>query len=301
MQPVLVATNLTKVIGKRTIVDGVSFTLNPGEVLGFLGPNGAGKTTTIRMLVGLIKPTAGSVSICGFDVRRDFEKALNNVGCIVENPDLYRFMTGRENLEHFARMLRAAPEEIERVGGLVALAHRLDQRVGTYSLGMRQRLGIAQALLGHPRLLILDEPANGLDPAGIREIRELLRHLARDQQMAVFVSSHLLAEVELMCDRVAIIHKGQLLREGSVSELISSRREMEFRVGDVARAAAIVESRGLTFRADTDQLWVSIDESDAPALVSAFAAEGVPVFHAQRHVESLEEMFLQATGGETVD
>jgi len=301
MQPVLVATNLTKVIGKRTIVDGVSFTLNPGEVFGFLGPNGAGKTTTIRMLVGLIKPTAGSVNICVFDVRRDFEKALSNVGCIVENPDLYRFMTGRENLEHFARMLRAAPEEIERVGELVALSHRLDQRVGTYSLGMRQRLGIAQALLGRPRLLILDEPANGLDPAGIREIRELLRHLARDQQMAVFVSSHLLAEVELMCDRVAIIHKGQLLREGSVSELISSRREMEFRVGDVARAAAIVESRGLTFRADTDRLWFSMDENEAPALVSALAAEGVPVFHAQRHVESLEEMFLQATGGETVD
>ena len=265
------------------------------------GKNGAGKTTTIRMLVGLIKPTAGSVNICVFDVRRDFEKALSNVGCIVENPDLYRFMTGRENLEHFARMLRAAPEEIERVGELVALSHRLDQRVGTYSLGMRQRLGIAQALLGRPRLLILDEPANGLDPAGIREIRELLRHLARDQQMAVFVSSHLLAEVELMCDRVAIIHKGQLLREGSVSELISSRREMEFRVGDVARAAAIVESRGLTFRADTDRLWVSMDENEAPALVSALAAEGVPVFHAQRHVESLEEMFLQATGGETVD
>jgi ABC-2 type transport system ATP-binding protein len=301
MQPVLVATHLTKIIGKRTIVDSVSFTLNAGEVFGFLGPNGAGKTTTIRMLVGLIKPTAGSVMICGYDVRRDFEKALSNVGCIVENPDLYRFMTGRENLEHFARMLRVAPEEIERVGELVSLAHRLDQRVGTYSLGMRQRLGIAQALLGCPRLLILDEPANGLDPAGIREIRELLRRLARDQQMAVFVSSHLLGEVELMCDRVAIIHKGQLLREGSVKDLISSRREMEFRVGDVARAAAIVESKGLTFRADTDRLWISMDENDAPALVSALAAEGVPVFHAQRHVESLEEMFLQATGGETVD
>ncbi len=301
MQPVVVATNLTKVIGKRTIVDGVSFTLNPGEVFGFLGPNGAGKTTTIRMLVGLIKPTAGSVTICGFDVRRDFEKALSNVGCIVENPDLYRFMTGRENLEHFARMLRVAPEEIERVAELVALAHRLDQRVGTYSLGMRQRLGIAQALLGRPRLLVLDEPANGLDPAGIREIRELLRRLARDQQMAVFISSHLLGEVELMCDRVAIIHKGQLLREGSVKDLISSRREMEFRVGDVARASAIVESKGLTFRADTDRLWVSMDENDAPALVSALAAEGVAVFHAQRHAESLEEMFLEATGGETVD
>jgi ABC-2 type transport system ATP-binding protein len=166
---------------------------------------------------------------------------------------------------------------------------------------MRQRLGIAQALLGSPQLLILDEPANGLDPAGIREVRELLRHLAHDQQMAVFVSSHLLGEVELMCDRVAIIHRGQLLREGSVADLISSRREMEFRVDDVTRAAEIVTAKGLAFRGDTDRLWISMDEDDAPPLVAALAAEGVAVFHAQRHVESLEEMFLQATGGETVD
>jgi ABC-2 type transport system ATP-binding protein len=301
MSSVLVADRLTKVIGKRTIVENVSFQLDAGEVFGFLGPNGAGKTTTIRMLVGLIKPTEGNVTICGFDVRRNFEEALRNVGCIVENPDLYRFMTGRENLEHFARMLRVGSSEIERVAGLVALSHRLDQRVGTYSLGMRQRLGIAQALLGSPRLLILDEPANGLDPAGIREIRELLRHLAHDQRMAVFVSSHLLGEVELMCDRVAIIHKGQLLREGSVKDLISSRREMEFRVGDVARASEIVRSKGFAFRADTDRLWIAIDESEAPPLVAALAENGVAVFHAQRHVETLEEMFLEATGGETVD
>ena len=298
---ILVADNLTKVIGKRTIVDHVSFSLDAGQVFGFLGPNGAGKTTTIRMLVGLIKPTEGRVTICGFDVRRQFEQAMRNIGCIVENPDLYRFMTGRENLEHFARMLGAPREEIERVAELVALAHRLDQRVGTYSLGMRQRLGIAQAMLGSPKLLILDEPANGLDPAGIREIRELLRTLARERQMAIFVSSHLLAEIELMCDRVAIIHHGQLLREGSVKDLISSRREMEFRVGDVARAAEIVREKGFNFRADTDRLWISMEESDAPALVAAFAENGVPLFHAQRHVESLEEMFLQATGGETVD
>ncbi len=299
--PTLVASNLTKVIGKCTIVDSVSFVLSPGEVFGFLGPNGAGKTTTIRMLVGLIKPTAGDVTICGFDVRRDFEKAMRNVGCIVETPDLYRFLTGRENLEHFARMLPVGAAEIERVATLVALEHRLEQRVGTYSLGMRQRLGIAQALLGSPRLLILDEPANGLDPAGIREVRELLRHLAHDQQMSVFVSSHLLGEVELMCDRVAIIHKGLILREGSVRDLIASRREMEFRVGDVARAAEIVRDKGLPFRADTDRLFVSMDEDDAPPLVAALTAGGVAVFHAQRHVETLEEMFLEATGGETVD
>ena len=301
MESVLVASHLTKIIGKRTIVEDISFTIGAGEVFGFLGPNGAGKTTTIRMLVGLIKPTRGSVEICGFDVRRNFEQAMRNVGCIVENPDLYRFMNGRENLEHFARMLGVPNAETERVAELVGLAKRLDDRVGTYSLGMRQRLGIAQAMLGGPRLLILDEPANGLDPAGIREIRELLRHLARDRQMAVFVSSHLLGEVEQMCDRVAIIHKGHLLREGSVTDLISSRREMEFRVGDVARAAEIIRARGFEVRADTDRLWIPIDESEAPPLVAALAENGVAVFHAQRHVETLEEMFLAATGGETVD
>jgi ABC-2 type transport system ATP-binding protein len=301
MEPTLVAAHLTKVIGKRTIVDSVSFQLFPGQILGFLGPNGAGKTTTIRMLVGLIKPTAGTATVCGFDIQRDFEKAMRNVGCIVETPDLYRFMTGRENLEHFARMLGTPRSEIERVAELVSLAHRLDQRVGTYSLGMRQRLGIAQALLGLPRLLILDEPANGLDPAGIREIRELLRELATERQMSVFVSSHLLGEIEQMCDRVAIIHHGRILREGSVQELISSRREMEFRVGDVEHAAQIVREKGFEFRADTDRLWISIDENDAPALVAALAAGGVAVFHAHRRLETLEEMFLQATGGETVD
>src|SRR5438045_4591162 len=196
-KPTLVARDLTKIIGKRTIVDGVSLELHPGEVFGFLGPNGAGKTTTIRMLVGLIKPTNGSVTICGHDLRGDFENAMRCVGCIVETPDLYRFMTGRENLEHFARMLGATSADIERVASLVMLAHRLDQRVGTYSLGMRQRLGIAQAMLGSPRVLILDEPANGLDPAGIREIRELLRQLAEERQMRIFGSSHRLGEGEL--------------------------------------------------------------------------------------------------------
>src|SRR5436853_1274572 len=295
----LSARNLTKVIGKRTIVDSVSFELRPGEVFGFLGPNGAGKTTTIRMLVGLIRPTAGSVTIDGHDVRRDFEAAMRCIGCIVENPDLYRFMTGRENLQHFARMLGAGRKEIERVASLVSLAHRLDQRVGTYSLGMRQRLGIAQALLGRPRVLILDEPANGLDPAGIREIRELLRALAAGG-MSVFVSSHLLAEIELMCDRVAIIHKGQLLRIGTVHDLISSRRALELRVGDVDRAAALIAERGAAFDRDTDRLFVHIDEEEAPPLIAALAASGIDIYSARPRTQTLEEMFIDVTGGETV-
>jgi ABC-2 type transport system ATP-binding protein len=299
--PTLTATTLTKIIGDKTIVDSVSYELQRGEIFGFLGPNGAGKTTTIRMLVGLIRPTSGRVTICGFDQRRQFEHAMRCVGCIVENPDLYRFMTGRENLEHFGRMLRVPGSEIERVAELVSLAHRLDQRVGTYSLGMRQRLGIAQALLGDPKLLILDEPANGLDPAGIREIRELLRRLAAERQMSIFISSHLLAEIELTCDRAAIIHKGRILREGSVRDLISSRREMELRVDDVARAGTIVTERNLAFRTDTDRIWVAIEEPDAPPLIAALVDAGINVFHAQRRTQSLEEMFLEATGGETVD
>jgi ABC-2 type transport system ATP-binding protein len=300
VSPALIATSLTKVIGDRTIVDNASFELRPGEVFGFLGPNGAGKTTTIRMLVGLIRPTAGHVTICGYDLRRNFEAAMRCVGCIVENPDLYRFMTGRENLEHFARMLGEPPSEIERVAELVALEHRLDQRVGTYSLGMRQRLGIAQAMLGSPRLMILDEPANGLDPAGIREIRTLLRRLASERGMAIFVSSHLLAEVELMCDRVAIIHKGEILKEGSVRELISSRREMELRVDDVERAARLLAEKNVAHTINDGVIDVAIDEADVPPLVAELVRNGVAIFHAQRKMHTLEELFLETTGGETV-
>jgi len=297
----LSASDLTKVIGKRTIVDGASFDLRPGEVFGFLGPNGAGKTTTIRMLVGLIKPTRGTVTVCGFSLRSQFEKAMRCIGCIVENPDLYRFMTGRENLEHFTRMLGVKASEIERVAALVNLSHRLDQRVGTYSLGMRQRLGIAQAMLGSPRVLILDEPANGLDPAGIREIRELLRSLAVDHGLAVFVSSHLLAEIELTADRVAIIHKGRILRTGTVGELISSQRAMELRVDDPERAAAIVRDLGGTVTIANDLLLLPVEQSETPSLLAALTRGGIAVYYARPRVQTLEEMFLEATGGESVD
>ncbi len=217
---VLVAEGLAKRYGDREVVSDVSFRLRRGEVFGFLGPNGAGKTTTIRMLVGLVRPTRGRVLIEGFDVRRRFEDALRHVGCIVETPDLYRFLTGRENLEHFARMLGDGAEgRIDSLAALVRMEGRLDEPVGTYSLGMRQRIGIAQALLGDPTVLLLDEPANGLDPAGIREMRELIRHLAEERGLAVFVSSHLLSEVERTCDRVAIVHRGKTLAEGSLDEL----------------------------------------------------------------------------------
>ncbi|MCL6593995.1 MAG: ABC transporter ATP-binding protein, partial [Alicyclobacillus sp.] len=215
-QPVLSVEGLRKRVRGRWLVDGLTFDVRPGEVFGFLGPNGAGKTTTIRMLVGLVKPSAGRVVIDGIDLAQQPLAALQRVGCIVENPDLYPYLTGYENLLLFARMQGPqAVARIDTVAHKVQMGERLHDKVGTYSLGMRQRLGIAQALLGAPKLLILDEPSNGLDPPGIRDLRHFLRNLA-EQGMAVLVSSHLLAEVELLCDRVAFIRDGRIVRSGWV-------------------------------------------------------------------------------------
>jgi len=225
---VLSAEGLAKRYGDREVVSDVSFALRRGEVFGFLGPNGAGKTTTIRMLVGLVRPSRGRVVIDGHDLGREFEAAMRRVGCIVETPDLYRFLTGRENLEHFARMLKdGAAARIDSLAALVHMDGRLDGAVRTYSLGMRQRVGIAQALLSDPAVLILDEPTNGLDPAGIREMRELVRRLAGERGLAVFVSSHLLSEVEKMVDRLAIVHRGRTLATGALADLTGGTRGLE--------------------------------------------------------------------------
>ena len=303
---VLSAENLTKRFGKREVVSDVSFDLVAGEVFGFLGPNGAGKTTTIRMLVGLARPDRGRVRIAGFDLARDFAKAMSHVGCIVESTDLYPYLTGRENLLHFARMLPdGAQARIPELARLVALQSRLDDRVATYSLGMRQRLGLAQALLGAPDLLILDEPANGLDPAGIREVRQLIRHLAEDRGIAIFVSSHLLAEVEQMCDRVAIIHRGRTLAMGPVRELLAKRgaERLVFRAQPAARAAEILGafSRDGAARADDEETVSSeVPRESVPDALAALAAAGVRVFGVERQSSTLEELFLEVTGGETV-
>jgi ABC-2 type transport system ATP-binding protein len=227
--PALEARHLAKRYGKRVAVEDASFTVRPGEVFGFLGPNGAGKTTTIRMIVGLVRPTSGQVLVAGRDLVADREAALRRMGCIVESPDFYDYLTGRENLRHFARMIdRQAVERIGPLAELLRIHERLDDRVGTYSLGMRQRLGIVQALLGEPAVLVLDEPANGLDPSGIRELRNLLRRLADERGISVFVSSHLLGEVEKVCNRLAIVPPGARPGRGSVAELTSGgRRSLE--------------------------------------------------------------------------
>jgi ABC-2 type transport system ATP-binding protein len=306
---VLSAEHLTKRFGRREAVSDVSFDVRAGEVFGFLGPNGAGKTTTIRMLVGLARPDHGRVQIRGLELSRNFEKAMGHVGCIVEAPDLYKYLTGRENLLHFSRMLpEGAAERIPELARLVALSERLDEKVSTYSLGMRQRLGIAQALLGNPDILILDEPANGLDPAGIREIRQLMRHLASERGIAVFVSSHLLSEVEQTCDRVAIIHRGRTLAAGPVRELVDRVASDRLRLiaRPVKRAAEILAPFGAAEIAADDRgadegaIDARIPKERVPDALRALTAAGVDVFAVERSLASLEEVFLEVTGGETV-
>ena len=207
---VLEVENLKKSLGKREIIKNISFSIEEGEIFGFLGPNGAGKTTTIRMLVGLIHPNEGSIKICGYDLKKDTEKALKEVGAVVENPELYKYLTGRENLMQIARIRKIPKESVEETIKLVGLENRIDDKVRKYSLGMKQRLGLAASLLSNPKLLILDEPTNGLDPSGILDFREVVKKAAKEKGMAVFISSHILSEVQHLCDRVAFINHGTI-------------------------------------------------------------------------------------------
>jgi len=210
VKPTVKLEGVTKVIGKKTIIDNISFEIQPGEVFGFLGPNGAGKTTTIRMLVGLIKPTSGKITVCDFDVRKQFVQAMERIGSIVENPELYKYLTGRENLQVFARMLPNVDDaRIQEVIDLVDLTARVDDQVRTYSLGMRQRLGIAQALLGRPSVLILDEPTRGVDVGAKKEIYLIMNELAAAGVAIIMVSSDL-PEILGMSDRVYVMREGKM-------------------------------------------------------------------------------------------
>lgn len=207
---VLEVNNLKKSLGKRDIIKNISFSIEEGEIFGFLGPNGAGKTTTIRMLVGLIHPNEGNIKICGHDLRKDTEKALREVGAVVENPELYKYLSGRENLMQIARIRNITKEDVQDTIRLVGLEDRIDDKVRKYSLGMKQRLGLAASLLSKPKLLILDEPTNGLDPSGILDFREVVKKAAKEKGMAVFISSHILSEIQHLCDRVAFINHGTI-------------------------------------------------------------------------------------------
>ncbi len=300
--------HLNKSYGKRQILHDVCLETNTGEVFGFLGPNGAGKTTLIKLIAGLISIDSGTISICGNDIEKEFEAAMANVGGIVENPELYKYMTGMQNLKQYANMRKGVTKErIDEVVELVGLSNRINEKISKYSLGMRQRLGLAQALLHNPKVLILDEPTNGLDPAGIKQLRDILKAVAHTEDVCVFVSSHLMSEMELMCDRVGIIVRGTVKSVQTVEEMLKSidgtTTIYEFKVNNVASATSILSQKGIKCEvSDEDErsfkLTIGSDGADelVADIVSFMVTGGVRIYGVNRlENRSLEDAFIELT------
>lgn len=300
---------VTKKIRGKTIIDNLSFRVRRGEVYGFLGPNGAGKTTTIRMIVGLMSMTSGRIRIEGHDIRTDRAKAMTHVGAVVENPELYKFMSGRKNLLHFARLSgkSISEERIEEIVRLVELENAIDKKVKNYSLGMRQRLGIAQALLHDPSILILDEPTNGLDPAGIRQLRDYLRRLAREEKISILVSSHLLSEIELMCDRVVIIQNGKFVGErelnpsADVAEVRPATIYLEVdRAEEALQALAAADWQAARDEARSG-ITVNVMRNEIPKVVEKLVHAGIAIYEVRTSAPTLEDTFLTMTKGGRIE
>jgi ABC-2 type transport system ATP-binding protein len=288
--------------GSQLAVDGLDLAVPEGGVFGFLGPNGAGKTTTIRCLLGLVAPTAGSCRLLGADVGRDLPRVLGRVGSIVETPALFPTMSGRRNLELLGRLHGIGPRQVTQTLERVGLAERADDLVRRYSLGMRQRLGLAAALLKDPEVLILDEPANGLDPAGIKEVRELLRGLG-DEGRTVFVSSHLLSEVRQTCDRVAILARGRCVAAGPVAEVLANGHSagLLVRLEDLDRGRAVLAAAGIPVSRDGDRLRVALPPAEAATVTHALAGQGLYLTELRPDEADLETVFLELTAEQPLE
>ncbi|MGE6630595.1 ABC transporter ATP-binding protein [Bacillus sp. NPDC077027] len=303
MGKVLELNNVSKTIRGKKIVQDLSFSVQAGEVFGFLGPNGAGKTTTIRMMVGLSPITSGDILIKGHSIQSSYQHAIRDVGAIIENPEMYNHLTARQNLVHFARMNGKVDEErIDELLQLVSLQHVKNKRVRTFSLGMKQRLGIAQALIHKPKLLILDEPTNGLDPEGIRMIRDYLRELAKEEGLAVIVSSHLMSEMELMCDRFAIIQSGKLIaiEDQRVTEKVNALTNYRLKVSheqlEVTKQLIEAFEDGIHVREEGEYLLFALQEANMPKLIRHLSHESVDIYEVKVEKQTLEDKFLSLTG-----
>lgn len=295
-QPIVQLQNLSKSIHGKQLIQQLNLDLYPGQITGFLGPNGAGKTTTIRMMTGLMYSTEGKIIIDGQSLEEHYEEAISKVGVIVENPEMYKYLSGYKNLLHFARMHKnVAKERIDEVVQQVGLEKRIHEKVSTYSLGMRQRLGLAQALLHRPKFLILDEPTNGLDPAGIREFRMYLRKIADEEGVSVFFSSHLLSEIELMCDRVAVIQNGQLIDIREIHNEITSLYYIEATPRE--DVATLLQKLSCSFTFENNGVIAEVKKESIPALIAQLVAENIQLYAVQPYQKTLEDQFLEMTGG----
>lgn len=297
---VLEVKDVYKKLGTKEIIKGISFDVEEGEIFGFLGPNGAGKTTTIRMLVGLIAPNKGSISIMGNSLSKDREKALLNVGAVVENPELYSYLSGRENLMQIARIRNINKEEVEKVIRLVGMEKRINDKVKKYSLGMKQRLGLAAALLPNPRLLILDEPTNGLDPSGILDFRNIVKKAARERNTAVFVSSHILAEVQQLCDKVAFISGGKIQAVESIIDGVSTETDtVTIITKEINEAVEIMDSLEIVrdFKVDNQEITALITRNSSPQLVKELVKAEVEIEEIYKKHKGVEQRYMELVEG----
>jgi ABC-2 type transport system ATP-binding protein len=294
--PAIKTENLTKKYSRLTAVDHLNLEVEAGEIFGFLGPNGAGKTTTMRMLLGLVRPTEGHAQILGMDITTDLPRVLARTGSIIENPTFYPFLNGRENLRVVARLTGAPEGRINEVLQIVDLVDAAQRRFKSYSLGMKQRLAVGAALLNSPDLLILDEPANGLDPAGIVEMRDLMRRL-KDDGHTVLISSHVLHEIEQICDRIVIMSHGKIVVQGRVDALLHARSRIAVRIDRAGEAQALLKPLPWIkdISRDGDLLLVEAPLQRSAEVNQALAQHGLFAAEVRPHEESLERFFLEVT------
>ena len=297
---VLKCEHLHKNFGKKEILKDVSLELEKGDILGFIGPNGAGKTTTIKLILGLQSITSGTVKINGYDITSNFTNAIRNVGAIVENPDLYMYLTGYENLKLIANLYKGVGKErIDEVVKLVKLENRINDKVSRYSLGMRQRLGIAQAILHKPNLLILDEPTNGLDPEGIKEIRELLKDLAEKEEMAVLISSHNLLELETFCNKICIIKNGKVMETNKIEDVKNiAKSGYIFEIDNTEMIDKMFKNVTIVNR---NMFKIAVDRDEVPSVIKKLVENDIKSYAVNENKISLEDAFLKKTGGNVID
>lgn len=300
MGTILEVKKINKFFGSKQILKDVSFSIKEGEILGFIGPNGAGKTTSIKLMLGLQEISSGDVFINGYDIKTDFSKAIERVGAIVESPDLYMYLTGRKNLELIANMYKdVTKERIEEVIKIAGLGNRIDDKVSKYSLGMRQRLGIAAAIINKPNVLILDEPTNGLDPEGIKELRDLLKKLAKKEKMGILISSHNLAELESFVTDVCLIKNGEVLVTSSIKEIIKEEQTSYIiKVDQVDGIEKLLPENSEVV--DDFTIKVCCDVDMLQTVLARLLKGKYKILEMKENVLSLEEAFLKKAGGNII-
>ena len=295
---VLELKNVNKTFGKRKVIDNISLDVKEGEIYGFLGPNGSGKTTTIKMILRMIDLDSGEIKVNGYDTKKEFEKAMECIGAIVENPDMYKYMSGIDNLKLHARIRNIDQKRIQEVLELVELKDRAKDKVGKYSLGMKQRLGLALTLLHKPKVLILDEPTNGLDPAGIKKLRDILKEISHKDGVAVFVSSHILSEMQLMCDRVAVIDNGKLMKVEEITHSQEKVEKLEIRVKEIEKAIKTLKEKfNIESNLVENNIEITVQTEEVPKIIKELAIEDVGINAVIPKEHTLEEIFFDATEG----